>query len=78
MALKLDFTKPYGTVHGTLDNRRFEQGGRFFDDEANEVVAFDASTLTLQTGPRKRTREEEAQYQQDVEDAAKLLAAGKK
>ena len=82
--MKFDPTKPHGTLHGTGDNRRYEQDGRVFDWEGNEVVPIDYLKMTPEVkmapdaGPRKRTKEEEAQYQQDVVDAATLLAASKK
>ena len=76
--MKFDPTKPHGTLHGTGDNRRYEQGGHVFDGEGNEVVPIDYLKLTPESGPRKRTKEEESQYQQDVVDAAALLAASKK
>lgn len=75
--MKLDVTKPYGTVHGSLDNRRYVQEGKFFDEELNEVVQADLSSA-FKPGPRERTREEKAQYEKDVADAAAIVAASKK
>lgn len=75
--MKLDVTKPYGTVHGSLDNRRYEQAGKFFDYQMNEVVPVDLAAA-FQQGPVPRTKEEKAQYEKDVADAAALIAAGKK
>jgi len=76
--MKFDPTKPHGTLHGTGDNRRYDQDGHVFDCDGNEVVPIDYLKLTPESGPRKRTKEEEAQYQKDVVDAAALLAASKK
>lgn len=64
--MKLDRTKPFGTVHGSGDRRQFEQDGRFFDSDGEEVVA---ATLEQPVYDRKR-------YAKDVAEAAKILAAG--
>lgn len=34
---KLDFTRPYGTVHG-MDGKRYEQDGKLFDVNALEIA----------------------------------------
>ncbi len=36
---QLDKSKPYGTVHGDVTGKRFEQGGVYFDGEGNEIGA---------------------------------------
>ena len=40
--LKMDRKKPFATVFGDLEGRRFEQDGVFFDGEDNEHVAVPA------------------------------------
>lgn len=74
--MKLDLTKPYGTVHGSLDDRRYEQGGRFFDYRYEEVAAGAETTQPLDDNViRKRTRAEQEAYDRDVAEAAKVFAA---
>lgn len=36
---KLDKTRPYGTVHGDSEGRRFHQDDTYFDVHGNEVGA---------------------------------------
>ena len=65
--MKLDLSKPYGTMHGTGDNRRYEQNGRYFDCDFNEVAP-------AKDPVRERTKAEQEAYEKDVMDAAQVLA----
>lgn len=35
--MELDKSKPFGTIHGDISGRRFEQGGRYFDGDGKEI-----------------------------------------
>ncbi len=75
---KMDFSRPHGRLYGTFDGSVYEQDGVRFDGDGNEWKAPAGSmtvTAQIDTGPRPRTKEEEKQYQEDVQAAATLLAA---
>lgn len=78
--MKLDVTKPYGTIHGSLDGRRYEQDGRVFDNWMNEIVTVDVSALSASAKPRApkaQSDEEREQYEKGIAEAAALIAAAK-
>lgn len=64
--MKLDRTKPYGTVYGDADHA-FEQDGRLFDHNGDEIGV---PTPKVDRAP-KATK---AEAQEDAELAAQLKA----
>lgn len=74
--MKFDPSKPHGVVFGALDDRRYEQNGRFFDYKGDEVIAGETTQEPVdQSAIRKRTKAEQEAYERDVAEAAKVLAA---
>lgn len=47
----LDKSKPFGTVHGDVSGRRFEQGGKYFDGDGKEIGAAKPDKAEAPKGP---------------------------
>lgn len=68
---KLDMSKPHGTIEGDVDfGRKFEQDGRYYDTEHNEVVVVDGKLVATKKSAAAKT---EVTKPGDKSDAAKSV-----
>lgn len=76
MAIKLDKTRDYGTVHGTHGLARFEQDGKLFDIHGN-ILGADGMPLKGKTEPAPMAASEEPAVEQGEQQSSAVAEVSK-